>query len=234
MRTFSEQCPLSPGLLLKTRLDQQAQVLLARALTVYRIAEAAAVDRPRRSSAKRGSPRRFRSRFARYGARRSFEGTPSRSEREGTQAAPEGSNPPSHPPVERLPSRRRLNKTGTGTGGSTNNLKALGALGGAICLGLVLLFSGSLTEGSLKFGRPSKAEMRKRIVDWSNAQNEDSWQGIGWAGLKQGVGKPSRTQFVGGVNRAYWYYDCADGVLQLEFIATSSENLMYLKEINEY
>jgi len=47
------------------------------------------------------------------------------------------------------------------------------------------------------------------------------------------MGKPDRTQTVGG--NPYWYYQCADGMIQIQFCAVpGKENMLVLSAMNDY
>lgn len=48
------------------------------------------------------------------------------------------------------------------------------------------------------------------------------------------MGKPSKTQAIG--NRVYWYYECADGSLQLEIDKDllDSSSMIYSETVNEF
>src|SRR4051812_10290804 len=72
--------------------------------------------------------------------------------------------------------------------------------------------SGPQSAGS---GKPSKAEWRKKL---ENKFGQTAAMGIidniKPDQFKSAMGSPDRTQTIG--DDAYWYYECADGTIQLE------------------
>ena len=149
-------------------------------------------------------------------------------------AAPPGPGaPPSSPDSPQA--------TNTPAGGSKKPAK-----GCAGCLGLVAIFivvfwiadfagcqwtKNGLTSSPSAAAKVTKAELRNRL------RNNFPGLGIGQIVLatqfKSAMGEPTRTQAMG--NQAYWYYDCADGAIQVVLDDPNMfGNMACIKDVNEY
>ena len=117
-----------------------------------------------------------------------------------------------------------------------------------------------VARGNLKAAREQQAAARKAaeerekavraasvpVSDWSRltkAQWKDkAIQAFGWmtiiplsapaARFQQVMGKPNRTQTVG--NETYWYYECSDGMIQMEMDPTVLQMGTIQAEVNDY
>lgn len=80
-------------------------------------------------------------------------------------------------------------------------------------------------------GLPSKAEWRRKISDYWTPPSY--MQPVTVAKFKSLVGEPSQTQVI--EQRAYWYYKCSDGTIQMVITdpAISGSQLL-VHSINDY
>ncbi len=104
-----------------------------------------------------------------------------------------------------------------------------------IVLVLVIAFIGVMLTGcgNSPVTPPAitKAEWRQKCLPYYNIGGSRRIASI--AEFKRVMGDPASTQTING--SAYWYYDCSDGVIQVELIDPSSAgNQLLIQTINDY
>lgn len=108
-------------------------------------------------------------------------------------------------------------------------VKAVKVAAAALCLSVLCLTGcGDHTKAT----KPTKAEWRAKLVKQYGQPAQlnvvNNWQATEFKRL---MGEPDHTQTIG--DQVMWYYECADGTIQLSMTGNVGSNIMQ-GEINDY